>query len=341
MDKDNRQEKDISTKSFPILDQYTNYMQAVKGRSVLTLKEYRYDLLLFFRFLKSDRNQVEKDIPFDQIPLDDIDADYLRSVSTDDLFAFLIFLSRERNASAANRARKVATLKSFFKYLYQKQKMIPENPAEELDSPKIGKKLPRHLSLEESVQLLQTTESEDAQSSERDYCMITFFLNCGMRLSELAGINLTDIHENTLTVIGKGNKERMIYLNQACLTSLNDWLDVRKTFRPEKIKDKKALFISRNGGRISTQGIQYVVKKLIAESGLNPRMYSVHKLRHTAATLMYQYGQVDIRSLQAILGHASVATTQIYTHVNDEALQKAVESNPLAVVKSENKTKED
>ena len=328
-------DRSISSKSFPILDQYTNYMQAVKGRSVLTLKEYRYDLLLFFRFLKTDRGQVEKDIPFHKIPLLDIDESYLRSVSTDDLFAFLIYLSRERNASAANRARKVATLKSFFKYLYQKQKMLPENPAEELDSPKIGKKLPRHLSLEESVQLLQTTESEEAKSTERDYCMITFFLNCGMRLSELAGINLSDIHENTLTVIGKGNKERTIYLNNACLTALSEWIAVRNTFRPEKIKDKKALFISRNGGRISTQGIQYVVKRLIAESGLNPRMYSVHKLRHTAATLMYQYGQVDIRSLQAILGHASVATTQIYTHINNEALQRAVESNPLAAVKTE------
>ena len=327
--------KDIPTNSFPVLDQYANYMQAVKGRSNLTVKEYRYDLIMFFRFITADRNLVDSGIPFSEIPIHAIDETFLRSISTDDLFAFLIYLSRERKASASNRARKVATLKSFFKYLFQKQKMIPENPADELDSPKIGKKLPRHLSLEESVQLLSTTEDEDGKNRERDYCMITFFLNCGMRLSELTGISLSDIHENTLTVIGKGDKERTIYLNGACLTALDEWMQVRKTFPSEKVKDKKALFISRNGGRISTQGVQYAVKRLITESGLNPRLYSVHKLRHTAATLMYQYGQVDIRSLQAILGHASVATTQIYTHVNDQALQKAVESNPLAEVKTQ------
>lgn len=316
--------------SFPVLEQYTNYMLAVRERSSLTIKEYRYDLILFFRFLKRDRGLVPADTPFSKISISDINEDFLKTITTDDLFVFLIYMSRERKASAANRARKTATLKSFFKYLFQKKKILDEDPAYELDSPKIGQRLPKHLSLEESMQLLSYTDERDDSFRERDYCMLTFFLNCGMRLSELTGINLSAIHDTTLTVIGKGNKERTIYLNDACMTSLKDWLAVR----PGKgVKDKEALFISRTGKRISNQGVQYSVKKLLSQAGLNPKVYSVHKLRHTAATLMYKYGQVDIRSLQSILGHASVSTTQIYTHVDDESLRRAADSNPLSSIR--------
>ena len=316
--------------SFPILDQYTNYMLAVRERSELTVREYRYDLVLFFRFLKRDRNLVPADIPFSQIPLQDIDERILDTVTTDDLFVFLIFLSRERKASAANRARKVATLKSFFKYLHQKKKIIREDPAYELDSPKIGQRLPKHLSLDESVRLLSTAEEKHSSFRERDYCILTLFLNCGLRLSELTGIELSSIHDTTLTVVGKGNKERTIYLNEACLAALAEWM----ALRPHTgLKDPNALFVSRSGRRISNQMVQLLIKKMIAQSGLDPRVYSVHKLRHTAATLMYKYGQVDIRSLQSILGHASVSTTQIYTHVDDQALREAVSSNPLARIK--------
>ena len=317
--------------SFPILDQYSNYMQAVKERSPLTMKEYRYDLVLFFRFLKRDRGQIAKDMPFNDISIQDIDAAFLKSITTDDLFVFLIYLSRERHTSAATRARKAATLKSFFKYLCQKRKLIPEDPSYELDSPKLKRRLPHYLSLEESVGLLSTAAESEHGSRERDYCILTLFLNCGMRLSELSGINLSNIHENTLTVIGKGNKERTIYLNAACMSALEDWFKVR----PDKgLKDPNALFISRLGRRLSNQMIQYTAKRLFREAGIDPSVYSVHKLRHTAATLMYKYGQVDIRSLQTILGHSSVATTQIYTHVDDELLHSAVDKNPLSGIKS-------
>jgi len=323
-------EKVTVSTSFPILEQYLNYLLAVKERSELTVREYRYDLVLFFRLLKKDKGLVSPDTDIKQISIDDVDEKFLQSITTDDIFIFLIKLSRERKASAANRARKVATLKSFFKYLYQRKKILSEDPAYELESPKIGKRLPKYLSLDESVQLLSTAEEKESRFQERDYCMITLFLNCGMRLSELTGINLTAIHGDTLTVIGKGNKERTIYLNEACMLSIEEWLAVRPLVG---LREPDALFISRIGRRISTQAVQLSIKKLIADAGLDPKVYSVHKLRHTAATLMYKYGQVDIRSLQSILGHASVSTTQIYTHVDDEALRNAVSANPLAKIK--------
>jgi len=313
--------------TFPILDQYTNYMQAVKERSPLTMKEYRYDLVLFFRFLKRDRGLSDPKIPISRIPIHDIDEAFLASITTDDLFVFLIYLSRERHSTTPTRARKAATLKSFFKYLFQKRKLIPEDPSYELDSPKLGRRLPHYLTLNESVDLLSTASGSTLPSKERDYCILTLFLNCGMRLSELSGINLRDIHENTLTVIGKGNKERTIYLNTACLAALDAWMTVRPH---EGLKDPQALFVSRLGRRLSNQMIQYSTKRLFHDAGIDTKVFSVHKLRHTAATLMYKYGQVDIRSLQTILGHASVATTQIYTHVDDQSLREAAEKNPLS-----------
>lgn len=324
----NRQSNDNNPVSFPLLDQYVHYMQAVKERSPLTMKEYRYDLVLFFRFMKRDRGLTGRDEKFDEIPIDDIDIDFIKGVISDDLFVFMIYLSRERKASAATRARKAATLKSFFKYLYQKRKLIEEDPSYELESPKVGRRLPKYLNLDESVKLINTAYDSKSTSSKRDYCMITLFLNCGMRLSELRGINISDIRDDTLTVIGKGNKERTIYLNPACLRAIAEWLEDRTTHY--KIKEPDALFLSARGDRISPQMIQNIVKKRLFEAGIDTRTYSVHKLRHTAATLMYKYGQVDIRSLQTILGHSSVATTQIYTHVDNEALHDAVNKNPLS-----------
>lgn len=318
---------DKSKNTFPLLDQYVHYMQAVKERSALTMKEYRYDLILFFRFMKKDRGLSGNSQSISEIDINDIDADFIRTITSDDLFVFMIYLSRERKSSAATRARKSATLKSFFKYLFQKRKILSEDPSYELDSPKIGRRLPKYLNLEDSVKLLQTAYDSDSKSVMRDYCMLTLFLNCGMRLSELRGINLSDIREDTLSVIGKGNKERTIYLNAACMDAIAKWLEVRPT---EGLSDPDALFISRLNSRISNQMIQNIVKKKLFEAGIDTNIYSVHKLRHTAATLLYKYGQVDIRSLQTILGHTSVATTQIYTHVDNQSLHDAAEKNPLA-----------
>ncbi|MBP5261588.1 MAG: tyrosine recombinase XerC [Clostridiales bacterium] len=320
--------------TFPVLDNYCNYMLAVLGRSELTVKEYRYDLIAFFRFYKKDHNMVSKDTEFDQIDISDIDEALLDKITTDDLLVFLIWLSRERNLSNASRARRIATLKSFFKYCHSKRHIIGNNPAYDLESPKIGKRNPKYLTLDQSKELLDTAYNSPKETSERDFCIVTLFLNCGMRLSELRGIDIDDIHDGILTVVGKGNKERTIYLNQACLDAIDEWLAKRATLKI-KPAHSKALFISKRGTRISDDMIQIVIKDLMMQSGIDTKVYSVHKLRHTAATLMYKYGQVDIRNLQLILGHQSVSTTQIYTHVDDEQLRKAVDSNPLSSFKPE------
>ena len=243
------------------------------------------------------------------------------------MYAFVTWLSRDRKASAATRARKVATLRSFFKYLKTKARIVTDDPASELETPRRIRRLPRHLSLDESRRLLTAASDGLQPYPERDYCILTLFLNCGLRLSELCSIDIGRIRDETLTVIGKGAKERTVYLNGSCLDALEQWLAVRAGMPS---KDRDALFLSRRGRRISSKTVQYIVKKYIRSAGLDPSRYSTHKLRHTAATLMYKYGRVDIRSLQQILGHESIATTEIYTHVDEDLLHQAVESNPLA-----------
>lgn len=313
--------------SFPLLDEYFAYMEAIRGRSPGTIKEYHYDLSMFFRFLKRHRRLVSPDTELSAIPLDDIDIDFLKKVSLTECYAFLSFMTRERKASPANRARKVASIKGFFRYLKTKAALLPVDPTTELEAPRKPRRLPTYLNLDEARQLLAAADDPSNRFSERDYCIITLFLNCGMRLSELCQINIGDISEDRLTVIGKGNKERTIYLNGACLQAIERYLGVRPQ---QGLKDKTALFVSRHGNRISRSSVQKMIKKYILMAGLDPRRYSTHKLRHTAATLMHKYGHVDIRMLQLILGHESVATTEIYTHVDVDDLHTAVENNPLA-----------
>lgn len=310
------------------------YMETIKGKSGNTIKEYHYDLLMFFRFMKQRRNLVSNDVPFDEIAAGDFSLNDLSSVTLSDLYAFLNYVNSDRHAKPATRARKVACLHSFFKYATQKANLLKDNPAAELESPKLSRRLPRYLELEESRELL---DSIDGEFEERDTCILTLFLNCGMRLSELVGINLTDLRENTLTVIGKGDKERTIYLNDACMHVLKTYLAVRPSVQEKN--GKMPLFVSKRRRRISPKTVQYTVKKYITKAGLDPRKYSVHKLRHTAATLMYSYGNVDIRALQEILGHESVSTTQIYTHTNNAQLKEAVSKNPLAGYRKDKRPK--
>ena len=315
--------------TFEVLEQYRNYMLAVLGRSELTVKEYTYDIVNFFRYWKKDKGLVPKDTPFDEIDISDINVKDINKVTSDDLLVFLIYLGREKKQSNSTRARHIASLKSFFKFCHSKKHLIDENPAYDIETPKIGKRLPKYLTLDQSKKLLEAAYESPAESNERDYCMLTLFLNCGMRLSELRGIDLDHIHGTVLTVIGKGNKERTIYLNKACMDAIGEWLPVRSKINI-KPSASKALFVSKRGTRISDDMIQIVIKRLLMQAGIDTRVYSVHKLRHTAATLMYKYGHVDIRNLQMILGHQSVSTTQIYTHVDEQQLQDAVNSNPLS-----------
>jgi len=320
---------EVDRNMFPILDGFLGYLQAIRGRSALTVREYRYDLQMFFRFHKRLRDPSLASTPFPETPIDDIDEAYLRSIPLNDLYAFVTWLSRDRKAAAATRARKVASLRVFFKYLKSKARLIDDDPASELDTPKLIRRLPRHLSLDESRRLLDSVSTVEPPYPERDYCILTMFLNCGLRLSELTGIDLARIRNETLTVLGKGAKERTVYLNGSCLEALDQWLAVRKDLHPKTL-DRDALFLSRRGTRISPKMVQVIVKRTIRSAGLDPARYSTHKLRHTAATLMYKYGHVDIRTLQKILGHESIVTTEIYTHVDEDQLHQAVESNPLA-----------
>jgi len=303
--------------------EFLEYMETIRGKSKNTITAYSYDLALFFKFIKMKRGYVATDMDIDEIPVDDVDMYIINNISLADLYSFLSFAANQRDNKNYARARKVACIRSFFKYLH-KMKMIKENPSIELESPKINSRHPIYLTLEESKQLLA---SIDGENKERDYAIITLFLNCGLRLSELISIDINKINNDILTVIGKGSKERTVYLNKACIDAINNYLKVRPV---DDVEDKNALFLSERKRRISKRTVQYLVKKYIGVSNLDMEKYSPHKLRHTAATLMYKYGKVDIRSLQQILGHENISTTQIYTHLDDETLRNAVNANPLA-----------
>lgn len=239
---------------------------------------------------------------------------------------FTTYLTIERKNSSHARARKITAIREFFKYLHVRAKILTSNPALELENPKQQKRNPVFLTLEESMTLLN---SPTGRNQKRDSCIITLFLNCGLRLSELVGINISNIHDDTLTVIGKGNKERTVYLNEACVSAINDYLEVRET---PKAGSEDALFLSQQKQRITDRAVQKTLQKYFIASDLTSKKYTPHKLRHTAATLLYKHGGVDIRTLKEILGHENVSTTQIYTHVDDETLREAVKLNPLANV---------
>lgn len=311
-----------------VLRDFINYLSAIKGKSETTLHAYQYDLRLFFRFILLDSGAVvlpdDSDETFHAIDISGVDAQTLADVDLNELYAFLSYVGRDRANKAHARARKVACLKSFFNYQVSKAKLLDKNPTSELDSPKILKRQPRYLNLEESRHLLDSIES---RSFERDYAIITLFLNCGMRLSELVSINLKDIRDERLTIMGKGGKERTVYLNKACQSAIDAYLKVRPV---EGVQDRNALFLSERKRRVGKTTVQHIVKKHIGNAGLDTKKYTTHKLRHTAATLMYKHGDVDIRALQEILGHESISTTEIYTHVDDKRLREAVDSNPLA-----------
>lgn len=302
---------------------YLEYLSAIKNKSELTVLEYASDLRMFFRYIKRSRGLVDKNIPFEEIGISDLTDDIIFNITLNDAYAFLAYCRSERKNSSNARARKAVAIKRFYRFL-EVNSYIEKNPVMHLESPQTKRGLPKYLSLEQSVALL---ESVDGKFKERDYCILTLFLNCGLRLSELVGINLSDIKDdNTLRVLGKGNKERTIYLNNACVNAIEAYLRVRPA---DGLKDRDALFISKQKNRISRQTVQKIVEGCLERSGLAGMGFSTHKLRHTAATLMYQYGNVDPLQLKEILGHENLSTTEIYTHVYNEQLKAAVDSNPL------------
>ena len=311
----------------PILREYLGYMETVKGRSANTVNGYFIDLRTFFRFLLIQRGvcnhnpDVEPDIRL-------VDLDLLRTVTLADLFEFMNYSKSERSNSNVTRARKVSSLRQFFHYLTEISHKLDENPAKNLSAPKLPSRMPKHLTLDQSMKLLEV--ASQGRYPERDFCIITLLLNCGLRRAEIAGLNRTDVRDdNTLRVIGKGNKERILYLNDACQRALAAYLPKRPL---EGVKDKKALFYGHTKDRISLQGIHYIVKGYLKQIA-GAEDYSTHKLRHTAATLMYQEGGVDLLVLKEMLGHKNLGTTEIYTHTSNEQLRRAADANPLSGVK--------
>lgn len=326
---------DYRTEAPPILRDFLVYHETIQGHSHRTVDEYYLDLRNFFRFLKQNKNLVSQDTPLDDISIADVDLPLVRDVTLTDIYSYMNYLSRDRGLNNTSRARKVATIRSFYKYLTNKAKLLETNPVQDLDSPRLKKSLPKYLNLEESMDLL---DSVDGKNSNRDYCILTLFLNCGLRISELVGLNTTDVRGDQLRVLGKGNKERMLYLNDACQRALTDWLDERSAMT---LVDQNALFVTlQNRRRISTAAVHKLVKKHLSAAGLDSTQYSSHKLRHTAATLMLQNG-VDVRTLQEVLGHDHLNTTQIYTHVDNEDLRTAAKANPLGGVRQRKKSKQE
>ena len=316
------------------LNSFLDYSITILNKSPNSVKEYNYDLTNFLKFM-AIRFKLTNKTDLSQIDILIFTENYLKKITLDDIHAYISHLAIDNRSKATTRARKVSTIRIFFKYLSQKANILEINPAQNLETPKLEKRMPKYLSLEDSKKLLNVAENEDNRNYKRDYAITTLFLNCGMRLSELVGININDIDfsECKMTVIGKGNKERTIYLNKSCMVALNDYLSSRPASNMVKHDSKnsdKALFLSEQKQRISNRTVQNIISKELKQAGLDTKNLSVHKLRHTAATLMYQYGKVDIRALQELLGHQSISTTEIYTHVNNEQVRNAIESNPLA-----------
>lgn len=317
-----------------VLRDFLIYHETIRGHSKATVDEYYLDLRTFFRFLKLSRGLVPRTAEFEEISISDIDVPFVAAVTLTEVYDFLAYLARDRvkhpasaepeyGLSPTARARKIAAIRSFFKYLTAKAKLLDENPVQDLDSPKIPKTLPRYLTLEESQRLLCAV---DGQNQERDYCILCIFLNCGLRISEIVGLNLADYRGESLRVVGKGNKERTVYLNDACRSAIERYLAVRRNLAPPRVT---AMFLSNRRARISCDSIQVMVKKNLTKAGLDASLYSAHKLRHTAATLMLQNG-VDVRTLQEVLGHENLNTTQIYTHIDNAELRTAAQANPLS-----------
>lgn len=299
---------------------FLSYMSSIRGATKSTIKAYEYDLVLFFKYLRILNNEINENTPFEEIEIHMIDNEYIKGIDLSDVYSFLSYLEIDRSNASTTRARKIACLKSFFTFLYRKNRLIPFNISEELEIPKLQKRLPIYLTERESRHLINSVAG---RNELRNRTIIILFLNTGMRLSELCSINISSIREDTINIIGKGNKERIVYLNDYSLRVLKEYMEYRLSLKV----DTDALFLSEQKKRISKRTVEYLVNRSVVKAGLSED-YSVHKLRHSAATLMFRAG-TDIRSIQKILGHETIATTQIYTHVSDEQLREAVKNNPL------------
>ncbi len=317
-----------------ILRDFLTYHETIKGQSQLTIQEYYLDLRMFLRFIRLMRSEMPINTRLDDIPIKDIDIDFIRSITTSEIFDFLAYLATDRTPNpdahypdhgigASSRARKLSAIKSFYKYLTVRTKQLTDNPVADLEYPKLRKSLPKYLTIEQSAALLQAVSGP---SQKRDYAILMLFLNCGIRRSELVGLNISDVYEDRIRVVGKGNKERFVYFGSACRKAIDAYLVERNK---KILSDNRALFGSRNGNRISVEAVHRMIKKYLLAAGLDSTQFSAHKLRHTAATMMLS-GGVDVKTVQEVLGHENLNTTQIYTHIENTELKIAAEANPLS-----------
>ncbi len=317
-----------------ILRDFLTYHENIKGQSPKTISEYYLDLRMFLRFIKLMRNDMPLHTNLDDIIIRDIDIDFIQQITTSEIFDFLSYLAHDRNPnpdaavpeygiSATSRARKLSAIKSFYKYLTVRTKQLVDNPVADLEYPKLRKSLPKYLTMEQSAALLQAVTGPN---EKRDYAILMIFLNCGIRRSELVGLNLTDVYEDRLRVVGKGNKERFVYFGTSCRKAIDAYLPERNK---KTLSDNRALFGSRDNNRISVTAVHRLVKKYLLMAGLDADQFSAHKLRHTAATMMLS-GGVDVKTVQEVLGHENLNTTQIYTHIENTELKIAAEANPLS-----------
>lgn len=317
-----------------ILREFLIYHENIKGQSQLTISEYYLDLRMFLRFIKLMRAGMPVSTPLDQIDIKNVDLAFIQAIDTSDIFDFLSYLANDRpvnpdasapdyGITASSRARKLSAIKSFYKYLTVRTKQLDENPVADLEYPKLRKSLPKYLTLEQSAALLKAVSG---QNEKRDYAILMLFLNCGIRRSELVNLNISDVYEDRIRVVGKGNKERFVYFGSACRKAIDQYLEERNQ---KVLSDNRALFGSRNGNRISVEAVHRLVKKALLQAGLDSTQFSAHKLRHTAATMMLS-GGVDVKTVQEVLGHENLNTTQIYTHIENTELKIAAEANPLS-----------
>ena len=328
----------INPKECPnYLNEFFTYQRVVKIKAERTLESYYIDLRLFLRYVKLTKGNIDPKTPMNEITISDVPLELVKNFTKLDILNYLSYVATERSNTAKTRHRKLASLKVFYKCLHRDLNLIPDDPTKDVDYPKMHEHLPKFLTLDDSVKLLENMNTDDPYYY-RDYCIITLFINCGMRLSELVGLNMQDVNldERTMRLLGKGNKERIIHINDACADSIIQYIKERE---PSPI-EPNALFLSKRGTRITNRRVQQIVDNALKDSNLDNQGYSTHKLRHTAATLMYQHGNVDTLILKEILGHKSISTTEIYTHISNESVKEAMDASPLANIHNTKKPKE-
>lgn len=328
------------------LNNYLKYKACIEFKSKKTADETYYDLrtlLRYIKLLKTDKDKISTitSDEFRKISIIDISLADLNNITPNNLEKYIIFLSVTLNNDTKTRNRKLASLKKFFEYL-ESNNFINRNPAKNMSSGRIEKRIPKHLSLIESKQLLANTIKSNSRFKIRNYAIICIFLNCSLRLSELTSINLSDLKlddsEQTLRVHGKGNKERIIYLNAAVCEAIQSYLEIRPKLGKDN-KDYNALFISGQNKRISNRAVQTLIKDaLLTLLDENPYKYKyhTHSLRHTGATLLYNEKDINIFVLKRILGHECLEATEIYTHVSDRKLKEIMENCTISSILERN-----